>query len=181
MTDIALACGQPQGFNLQQLDTFHKHEHEVHSDFFVFEECTYKFDGNQALGLFQKKLELFPEKNLFPMGDSYEDEDGAAISWVDKYSRDMIHSSTHTSVSSLSRQNEIWEKEFSLVMQQEELEAFLGVHDDLWNAPSPFHKPQWKIGFHLMPFNHIWIGWKITCHTWSLLAENFCSRAVEGS
>ena len=31
VTDIALACGQPQGFNLQQLDTFHTHAHEVHS------------------------------------------------------------------------------------------------------------------------------------------------------
>ena len=28
-------------------------------------------------------------------------------------------------------------------------------------------------GCHLMPFNHMWIGWKITCHTWSLLAEKF--------
>ena len=46
VTDIALACGQPRGFNLQQLDTFHTHEHEVHSYFFVFEDCTYKFDEN---------------------------------------------------------------------------------------------------------------------------------------
>ena len=73
------------------------------------------------LVFYRKKLELFPEKNLFPMGDSYEDEDGAAISWVNKYCRDMIHSSTHTSISASSRENEIWEKEFSLVVQQEEL------------------------------------------------------------
>ena len=105
----------------------------------MFEDCTYKFDENQALGIFQKKLELFPEKNLFPMGDSCEDEDGAAISWVDKYCKDMIHSSTHTSISASSRDNVIWEKEFSLVMQQEELEDFLGVRDYLWNAPSPSH------------------------------------------
>ena len=44
VTDIALACGQPQGFNLQKLDTFHTHAHEVHSDFFVLEDCTDKFD-----------------------------------------------------------------------------------------------------------------------------------------
>ena len=79
------------------------------------------------------------------MGDSYEDEYGAAISWVDKYCRYMIHSSTHTSISASSRENEIWEKEFSLVKQQEELEAFLGVHDDLWNAPSPSHQPHRNI------------------------------------
>ena len=70
---------------MQKSDTFHTHAHEVHSDFFVLEDCTDKFDENQALGIFQKKLDLFPEKNLFPMRDSYEDEDGAAIIWVDKY------------------------------------------------------------------------------------------------
>ena len=51
VTNIALACGKPQGFNLQQLDTFHTHAHEVHSDFFVLEDCTDKFDENQELGL----------------------------------------------------------------------------------------------------------------------------------
>ena len=79
------------------------------------------------------------------MGDSYEDEDGEAISWVDKYYKDMIHSSTHTSISAPSRENEIWEKQFSLLVQQEELEAFLGVCDDLWNAPSPSHQPHRNI------------------------------------
>ena len=97
-------------------------------------------------------MESFPEKNLFPMGDSYEDEDGAAISWVDKYCRDMIHSYTHTSTSSSSRENEILEKEFSLVMQQEELEAFLGVRDDFWNAPSPSHQPHRNILLSLYAF-----------------------------
>ena len=79
------------------------------------------------------------------MGDSYEDEDGAAISWVDKYCRDMIHSSTHTPISASLRENEIWEKEFSLVVQQEELEAFLAIRDDLWNTPSPSHQPHRNI------------------------------------
>ena len=46
VTDIALACGQPQGFNLQKLDTFHTHAHEVHSDFFMLEDYTDKFDEN---------------------------------------------------------------------------------------------------------------------------------------
>ena len=57
----------------------------------------------------------------------------------------MIDSSTHTSISASSRENEILEKEFSLVMQQEELEAFLGVRDDFWNAPSPSHQPHRNI------------------------------------
>ena len=115
----------------------------------MLEDCTDKFDENQTLVLFQKKLELFPEKNLFPMGQLDEDEDGAAISWVDKYCRYMIHSSTHTSISVSSSENEIWEKEFSLLVQQEELEAFLGVRDDLWNAPSPSHQPHRHILFSL--------------------------------
>ena len=51
VTDIVLACGKPQGFNLQPLDTFHTHAHEVHSKFFVLEDYTDKFDENQALGL----------------------------------------------------------------------------------------------------------------------------------
>ena len=82
------------------------------------------------------------------MGDSYEDEEREAISWVDKYCKDMIHISTHTSISSSSNENEDWEKEFSLLVQQEELEAFLGVHDDLWNAPSPSCKTH----------RHIWLS-----------------------
>ena len=55
VTDIVLAFGQPQGFNLQPLDTFHTHAHEVHSYFFVLEDCTYKFDENQTLVLFQNQ------------------------------------------------------------------------------------------------------------------------------
>ena len=54
VTDIVLTCGKPKRFNLQSLNTFHTHAHEVHSDFFLFEDCTYKFDENQALGLFHK-------------------------------------------------------------------------------------------------------------------------------
>ena len=73
--------------------------------FFVLEDCADKFDENQALGIFQKKLQLFSGKNLFPMGESDEDEYGEAISGVHKYCRDLIHSSTHTSISSSSREN----------------------------------------------------------------------------
>ena len=53
-TDIVLTCGKPQGFKLHPLGTFHTHACEVHSDFFVLEDCTNKFDENQALGLFHK-------------------------------------------------------------------------------------------------------------------------------
>ena len=55
VTDIVLACGNPQGFNLQTFGTFHTHAHEVHSDCFVLEDYTDNFDENQALVLFQKK------------------------------------------------------------------------------------------------------------------------------
>ena len=65
------------------------------------------------------------------MGDSDEDEDGAAIIWVDKYCRDMIHISTNTSISASSSENEIWENEFSLLVELEELKDFLGVCNDL--------------------------------------------------
>ena len=34
VTGIVLTCGQPQGFKLWPLDTFHTHAHEVHSIFF---------------------------------------------------------------------------------------------------------------------------------------------------
>ena len=120
MTDIVLTCEQQQRFNLQPLDTFHTHAHEVNSIFFVFEDCVDNFDENQALGLFQKKMELFPRKSLFPMGGSDEDEDWEAIIWVDKYVIDLIHSSTHTSISASSSGDENWEKEFSLLVPHEE-------------------------------------------------------------
>ena len=54
----------------------------------------------------RKKVELFLEKNLFPMGESNEDEDWDSISWVDDYCRDMIQISTHTSVSASSSEND---------------------------------------------------------------------------
>ena len=38
VTDIVLTCGKPQIFNLNPLDTFHTHAHDVHSDFVVLEE-----------------------------------------------------------------------------------------------------------------------------------------------
>ena len=79
------------------------------------------------------------------MGESDEGEDGESISRVDKYCRDIIHSSTHTYISASSSGDENWEKEFSLLVQQEELEAFLGVHDDLLNAPSPSWQPHENI------------------------------------
>ena len=92
-------------------------DHEMHLGLQVLEDCATKFDENQALGLFQKKLELFPGKNLFPMGESCEDEFGESISWVDNYCRDLIHSSTHISISASSSGDENWEKEFSLLVQ----------------------------------------------------------------
>ena len=68
VTDISLACGQPQGFNLQPLDTFHTHAHEVNSDFFVLEDYIDKFDENQALGIFQKKTGIVLWKESLPHG-----------------------------------------------------------------------------------------------------------------
>ena len=37
------------------------------------------------------------------------------------------------------------EAEIEVWLELEELEAFLGVHDDLWNAPSPSHQPHRNI------------------------------------
>ena len=68
VTDIVLTCEQKKRFNLQPLDTFHTHAHEVNYIFFVLEDYVDNFDENQPLGLFQKKLELFPEKESLPYG-----------------------------------------------------------------------------------------------------------------
>ena len=64
---------------------------------------------------------------------------------MDKYCRDLIHISTHTSISASSSGDENWENAFSLLVKHEELEAFLEVHDDLLNAPSPSHQPHRNI------------------------------------
>ena len=106
MNGIVLTCGKPQRLNLQPLDTFHTHAHEVNNDFFMHEDCANNFDENQALGLFQQKLELFSGKSLFPMGGSNEDEGWEAISWVDYYCRVVIQISTHISISASSSENE---------------------------------------------------------------------------
>ena len=137
VNDIVLACGQPQRFNLHPLDTFYTHAHGVHSKFVVLEEFWDVDDEFQAQGHCPRKADFSHRRSPIFMEKSNKDEDGESISWVDKYVRYMIHSSTHTSISASSIRNEIWEKEFSLLVQQEELEAFLGVRDDLLNAPFP--------------------------------------------
>ena len=58
MTDIVLTCGKPQRFNLQPLDTFHTHAHEVHSDFFVLEESWDAYDEFQAHGHCSRKADF---------------------------------------------------------------------------------------------------------------------------
>ena len=82
-------------------------DHEMHLVLHVLENCVDKPDQNQALDLFHRKLELFSKESLFSMEEAHEftsigsaiEEEEAAISWVDKYCRYIIHSSTHTSIS----------------------------------------------------------------------------------
>ena len=126
-------------------------DHEMHLVFHVLEDCADKIDENQALDLFQRKLELFSGESLFSMEESNEitlvvltsDEEYAAISLLDEYCRELIHSSSpYTSISSKSGGDENWENEFSLLVPHEEKEAPIGVHDELMN--SPFHTQQKK-------------------------------------
>ena len=52
-------------------------DREMHLGLQVLEDCENKFDENQALGIFhKKKMELVSVKNLLPMEDSDENEDG---------------------------------------------------------------------------------------------------------
>ena len=80
------------------------------------------------------------------------DEEDAAIRWVDKYCIDMNHISTHTSISTTSSGDENWEKEFSLLVAQEEKEAPIGVQDDLRDAPLPSQQQHRNI---LLPLDTI--------------------------
>ena len=83
-------------------------DHEMHFVFHVLEDCVDKIDENQELDLSQIKLELFSGESLFSIEELDEltlvgpanDEEDAAISLVDEYCRELIHSSsTHTSIS----------------------------------------------------------------------------------
>ena len=47
-------------------------DHEMHLVLHVLEDCANKLEENQALDLFQRKLELFYEESLFSMEKSYE-------------------------------------------------------------------------------------------------------------
>ena len=47
--------------------------------------------------------------DLTSFGSAIEEEE-VAISWVDKCCRDLIHSSTHTSILASSSENENWDK-----------------------------------------------------------------------
>ena len=56
------------------------------------------------------------ETDEITLVESSIDEDEEAIIWVDNYFRDMIHSSSHTSISTSSSGDENWEKGFSLLV-----------------------------------------------------------------
>ena len=73
------------------------------------------------------------------MENSIKDEYGKTIIWVDKYVRDMIHSSNHTSISASSSGDENWENEFSLLMQLEEPEEIpcVGPDHDGFDVSTP--------------------------------------------
>ena len=42
-------------------------DHEMHMVLHVLDDCADKLDENQALEIFQRKLELFPGESLFSM------------------------------------------------------------------------------------------------------------------
>ena len=110
----------------------------MHSNFFVLEEFLDAHDEFQAQGHYVRNDDFSHRRSPIFMEELNEDEDMASISWVDKYVVDLVHSSTHTSISASSSGDENWEKEFFLLVQQEELEVFIGVHNDLLNAPLPY-------------------------------------------
>ena len=91
-----------------------KEYHEMHLVFHVLENFSNKHDQNQALNLFHRKLELFSGESLFSMEETHEltsvgsaiEEEEEIVSWVDRYCRYIIHSSTHTSISASSSENE---------------------------------------------------------------------------
>ena len=99
----------------------------MHSIFHFLEECADKLDENQALGLSQRKLELFFGESLFSMEESDEitlvgsssDEEDATISLVDDNCRDMTLAHnylTHMFISTTSFGDEDGVKGFSLLV-----------------------------------------------------------------
>ena len=60
------------------------------------------------------------ESDELTLVGSASDEEYTDIILLDKYSIEMIHSSTHTSISSISSGDENWGKEFSLLVPHEE-------------------------------------------------------------
>ena len=106
-------------------------DHEMHLVLHVLEDCADKLDENQALGLFQRKLELFSIDSLFSMEEldeltlarSSNDEEGATISLVDNnyIVMDLAHHDlTHIFNSTTSFGDEDGVKGFSLLAPHEE-------------------------------------------------------------
>ena len=89
-------------------------DHEMHLFLHAIENCANNLDQNQALDLFQRKLELFSGESLFSMEETHEltsvgsaiKEEEKIVSWVDKYCKDLIQISTHTSISASSNGDE---------------------------------------------------------------------------
>ena len=99
MSGIVLTCGKPQRFNLQPLDAFHTHAHEVNSDFFVLEEFWDVYDEFQPHGHFPRKADfshgrspLFSEesKEIPCVGPAYDGFD-TTTPLVDTFCRELFH------------------------------------------------------------------------------------------
>ena len=121
---------------------------------------------------------------------SASDKKYAAIRWVDKYGKYIIHSSTHTSISATSSGDENWEKEFSFLVPHEEQEAPIGVQNYLRDSPLPYQKNNSHILYpidSIYPHMH-WIGKYITqmetkgCASLAHIGKSFlcvCSKFID--
>ena len=141
---IVMTCGKPQRLNLQPLDTYHTHAHEVHSKFFVLKEFWDADDEFQAHAHCSRKDEFYhgrspifsEESEDIPcVGPSHDGFD-ASTPLVGTFCRGLFYyKSVHTSSSVGTHRDDNWVKGFFLLMPHEEQEAPTYSIDELMVQP----------------------------------------------
>ena len=120
---IVLKCGLPKIFNLNPLDTFHTHAHEVNSKFFVLKEFWDSDDEFQAHGHCPRKDEfshgrstIFNEESEeIPFVGPAHDGFDASTLLVGTFCRGLFYyKSVQTSSSAGTRRDKNWVKGFPI-------------------------------------------------------------------
>ena len=147
LTAIVFPYGKKQIYILNPSYTSSTYSYEVNFDFNVIEEFERKQNGDQALALFQRDLEMSLSESCIileeePDGIYYETIKGfkdSSTFLVDEYYQiiNLVHdfSSSTLPTTTIAHEDDNWVKGFCLLVPSKEQEAPTLTHGDFMREP----------------------------------------------